>query len=69
MALIETVGDPTLTVGLAVVPIAVKLSTGEMAEVPRWSQTVIDPSDGEPAKGAKGNVVIGSPLAGRGTAR
>ena len=28
MALIEAVGDPTLTVGLAVVPIAVKLSTG-----------------------------------------
>ena len=37
MALIESIGDPTLTVGLAVGPMAVKIVTGEMAEVLRWS--------------------------------
>ena len=35
MALIESIGDPTLTVGLSVWPIAAKIETGEMAEVLR----------------------------------
>jgi class 3 adenylate cyclase len=60
VALIESIGDPTLTVGLAFWPIACKIETGEMAEVLRLAQTVIDLSEGDPTKG---NFVIGSPLA------
>ena len=60
VALIESIGDPTLTVGLAVWPIAVKIESGEMAEVLRLAQTVIDLAEGDPTKG---NFVIGSPLA------
>ena len=37
-----------------------KIETGEMAEVLRWSQTVIDLADGDPTKG---NFILGSPLA------
>jgi AAA ATPase domain/Adenylate and Guanylate cyclase catalytic domain len=70
MGLIESIGDPTLTVGLSFTAIATKIQTGEMAEALRWSQTVIDLADGDPAKG---NLIIGSPLAlalaRRGTAR
>jgi class 3 adenylate cyclase len=60
MALIESIGDPALTVGLSFSPITVKLQMGEMAEALRWSQTVIDLADGDPNKG---NFIIGSPLA------
>ena len=70
MALVESIGDPTLTVGLATTLANTKYGTGEMAEVLRWSQIIIDLAHGDPAKG---NVVIGSPLAvalaTRGTAR
>jgi hypothetical protein len=70
MALIESIGDPTLTVGLSFMAIVIKIQTGEMAEALRWSQTVIDLADGDPTKG---NFVFGSPLAlalaTRGTAR
>ena len=70
MALIESIGDPTLTVGLSFMAIIIKIQTGEMAEALRWSQTVIDLADGDPTKG---NFVFGSPLAlalaTRGTAR
>jgi adenylate cyclase len=77
MALVESIGNPTLTIGLSMFPIVVKLHTGEIAEALRWSQTVIDLADGEPAKGAKGNSTIDWPLmvalahalATRGTAR
>jgi hypothetical protein len=51
MALIESVGDPTLTVGLSFMAIVIKIQTGEMAEALRWSQTVIDLADGDPTKG------------------
>src|SRR4029453_1760493 len=70
MGLIESIGDPTLTVGLSFTAIATKIQTGEMAEALRWSQTVSDRAAGAPAKG---NLIIGSPLAlalaRRGTAR
>jgi class 3 adenylate cyclase len=65
MALVES-----LTVELSLAAISIKSQTAEMAEVLRWSQTVIDLADGDPTKG---NVVFGSPLAvalaSRGTAR
>ena len=70
MALVESIGKPTLTVELSLAAISIKSQTGEMAEALRWSQTVIDLADGDPTKG---NVVFGSPLAvalaSRGTAR
>ncbi|MGO9352664.1 MAG: AAA family ATPase [Mycobacterium sp.] len=60
MALVEAIGDPTLTLGLATSLATSKFGTGEMAEALRWSQIIIDLAQGDPAKG---NVVIGSPLA------
>ena len=69
MALVESIGKPTLTVGLSLAAISIKLQTGEMSEALRWSQTVIELADGDPTKG---NIVFGSPLAmalaSRGTA-
>ncbi|MGA7049890.1 MAG: cyclase, partial [Mycobacterium sp.] len=60
MALIESVGDPTLTVGLSFAAIYAKFESTEMSDVLRWSQNVIDLADEDPAKG---NFIIGSPLA------
>ena len=60
MALIESIGDPTLTVGLSFAPIYAKIESGEWSDVLRWSQTVIDLADGDPSKG---NFIFGSPLA------
>ena len=70
MALIESIGDPTLTVGLSPLAIYVKGEGGDWADVLRWSQVVIELADGDPSKG---NFIIGSPLAAviyaRGNAR
>jgi hypothetical protein len=70
MALLESIGDPALTVGAGSMAILIKYRTGDIADVLRWSQTVIDWADGDPAKG---NLIVGSPLAvalvWRGTAR
>ena len=61
MALIDSVGDATLTVGLSFAPIWAK---GEKVVVVvtccEWSQAVIDLADGDPSKG---NFIMGSPLA------
>ena len=60
MALIESVGDPTLTVGLSFAAIYAKIESAEWSDVLRWSQRVIDLADGDPSKG---NFIVGSPLA------
>jgi len=60
MALIESVGDPTLTVGLSFAPIYAKIESSEHSDVLPWSQRVIDLADGDPFKG---NFIFGSPLA------
>jgi class 3 adenylate cyclase len=60
MALIDSVGDATLTVGLSFAPIWAKGEGGEWCDVLRWSQAVIDLADGDPSKG---NFIMGSPLA------
>jgi class 3 adenylate cyclase len=60
MALVESIGDPTLTVGLSLPVVYAKLQSAEFCDALRWSQRVIDLADGEPAKG---NFMIGSPLA------
>jgi adenylate cyclase len=68
--LLESIGDPTLTVALSFAAIIAKQDTGEMAEVLRCAQRVIDLADGD---ATKGSLIIGSPLAvaiaWRGTAR
>ncbi len=61
MALLESIGDPTLTIGLAFVAFANWFNSGEFGEILRWSQTVIDLAAGDPAKGA--GFGLGSPLA------
>ena len=70
MALLDSIGDPALTVGAGLIAILMKYRTGEIADVLRWSQSVIDWADGDPTKG---NLIVGSPLAlalvWRGTAR
>jgi class 3 adenylate cyclase len=60
MALIESIDDPTLTVGLSRASIYAKGESGEWCDVLRWSQRAIDLADGDPSKG---NIIIGSPLA------
>jgi len=69
-ALIESVGDPTLTVGLSMPLMYAKGESGEWGDMLRWSQRAIDLADGDPLKG---NIMIGSPLASalmaRGVAR
>jgi hypothetical protein len=71
MALLDSIGDPMLTIGAAYVAVVTKHATCEMADALRWSQTVIDLADGDPTKGA--NFAMGSPLAAalgfRGVAR
>ena len=71
MALLESIGDPTPTMGLAFVAFCNWLGVGEFGEILRWSQTIIDLAAGDPVKGA--GYGVGSPLAialaWRGTAR
>jgi class 3 adenylate cyclase len=61
MALLESIGDPNLTIGLAFVAFINWFDSGEFGEMLRWSQTVIDLAEGDPAKGA--GFGVGSPLA------
>ena len=62
MALMESVGDATLTVGLSFVAIYAKDQSAEYSDVLRWSQAVIDLADGDPSRG---NFIIGCPLSAR----
>ena len=58
--LIESLGDPTLAVGLAHPLVYAKGVSAEWPDMLRWSQRVIDLADGDPFKG---NFIFGSPLA------
>jgi hypothetical protein len=60
IAIIESIGEPALTVGLSFTPIRAKVASGEWSETLRMSQRVIDLADGDPTKG---NFLFGSPLA------
>jgi len=60
VALIESLGDTTLTVGVSHAPIYAKGESAEMHDVLRWSQTAIDLAKGDPSEG---NFIFGSPLA------
>ncbi len=61
MALLESIGDPTLTMGLRSWRSCNWVDAGEFDDILRWSQTVIDLADGDPTKGA--SFGMGSPLA------
>jgi hypothetical protein len=71
MALLESVGDPTPTMGLAPIAFCNWLGVGDFGQILWRSQTIVDLAAGDPAKGA--GFGVGSPLAialaWRGTAR
>src|SRR2546425_2218566 len=57
--LLNSIADPTSTVALSFTAMLAKQETGEMTEVLRLAQQVIELADGDPAKG---NLVFPSPL-------
>jgi len=61
MALLESIGDLTPTMGLTFGAFCAWFDGGEFGEIFRWSQTVIDLAGGDPTKGA--GFGVGSPLA------
>jgi class 3 adenylate cyclase len=61
MALLESLGDPTPTLGLTFIAFANWFESGDFGEILRWSQTVIDLTEGDPTKGA--GFGLDSPLA------
>jgi class 3 adenylate cyclase len=71
VALLESIVDPTPTMGLAAAAFCSWLGVCDFGEILRWSQSVVDLAAGDPAKGA--GFGVGSPLAialaWRGTAR
>jgi hypothetical protein len=60
MALVESIGDPTLTVALSFAACVAKMQACEMEDVLRWSQAAIDRADGD---SAPASFIVGSPLA------
>jgi len=58
--LLDSIGDPEMTVGLLTVPMIVKWSVGAVTEALELSQRAIDASKGDPTMG---NLIVGSPLA------
>ncbi|BBX27199.1 ATP-binding protein [Mycolicibacterium alvei] len=61
MALLESIGDPNLTMALAVIAFVNWADACQFDKVLQWSQSVIDLADGDPIKGA--GYGVGSPLA------
>jgi adenylate cyclase len=60
MALVESVGDTTLTLGVTGAACVAKLQTAEMADALRWTQVAIELADGD---AASANFMLRSPLA------
>jgi hypothetical protein len=58
--LVESLGDPALTVGLSSGPIYAKMESNEWLDMLEYSQRVIDLAGGD---ASKGNFIFGSPLA------
>ena len=58
--LLESIGDPTMTVGLLYGANFAKLEAGEAVEAMQLAQRVIDLAAGDPCKG---DLLVGSPLA------
>ncbi|WP_082986576.1 ATP-binding protein, partial [Mycobacterium gordonae] len=70
-ALLESIGEPGPTIGASFPLFCTWLGAGDIGELLRWSQHVIDLADGDPIKGA--DFGLGSPLSAaiafRGAAR
>jgi hypothetical protein len=60
MTLLESIGDPELTLTHSFSCVVAKIQRGEMEDVVRWSQGIIDLAAGDPAKGS---LIVSSPLA------
>ncbi|CAM2767197.1 AAA family ATPase [Mycobacterium intermedium] len=60
-ALLESIGNHTLSVGLGFVAFINWFDVGEFGEILRWSQTVVGLAAGDPTRGA--GFGLGSPLA------
>jgi hypothetical protein len=60
LALLDSIGDPSLTAVGGFGGVGVMAQTGRREAVRRWAQATIEWADGDPAKG---NIVVGSPLA------
>ena len=60
MALIESIGDPALTVALAFTSCVAKIQVVEMEDVLRWSQAVIELAEDDPVGES---IILGNPLA------
>jgi len=60
MALVESIGDPDLAIGLSFGAIVAKQQTCEAADGLRWAQATIELAGGDPNRGA---FIMGSPLA------
>jgi hypothetical protein len=60
MAVVESIGDATLTVALSFAACVAKLQAGEMSDVLRWSQAAIELAEGD---STSGSFIMGSPLA------
>ena len=58
--LIESIGDPTLAVGLSFALLYAKGESAEFRDELQWSHRIIELADGDPSKG---NFIFGSPLA------
>ncbi len=58
-SMLESIGDPALTLAMLYPAFPTKLQVGELAETLRLAELTIDLADGDPAKG---DVVFGSPL-------
>ena len=72
MALLESVGDPTSTIGAGTAVASIRQEAGQSADVLRWSQTVIDWADGDAAERdprTQGSPLIALALVFRGIAR
>ena len=60
LALLESIGDPSLTAQAGFSAMGIKAQVGELVEALRWSQATIDWAGGDLTKGG---LIIGSPLA------
>jgi class 3 adenylate cyclase len=60
MALLDSIGDPSLTAQAGFGAMGIKMQAGEVGEVSRWAHDTIEWADGDPEKG---NLIVGSPLA------
>jgi adenylate cyclase len=57
--LLESIGDPTLTLALSFSVMLAKHETAEMTDVLKWAEYAIGLAAGDPTKG---NLILGSPL-------